>query len=274
MKLLVLKILLFNTLLLLCTSCNKQVSDWEIPANKNEFHIFILMGQSNMAGFDFLLDSDTISVSHVLKIPTILDSNMEWVPASHPLHNRTATDRFGLGLSFAEKYKETYKGVTVGLIPLANGGKEIDRLNKGSEVYDDFLRKVEFAKGQGVLKGVLWHQGESDTVEEILANTYETKLHKLISDIRKDVADPKLPFIVGNLAEFYGTGTEHNKPERVRRIKHVSQVLRNLPNKVNFTGFVESTGCTSMDHYNVHFDRESYIILGQRYFDAYLKIAE
>ena len=75
---------------------------------------------------------------------------------------------------------------------------------------------------------------------------------------RKDVADPKLAFIVGNLAEFYGTGSEHNKPERVKRIKHVSQVLRNLPNKVKFTGFVESRGCTSMDHYNVHFDRESY----------------
>ena len=267
-----LKILLFNSILLLCTSCKGQGSDWEIPANKNEFHIFILMGQSNMLGYDFLLDSDTIPVSHVLKIPTVLDSNMEWEPASHPLHNRDG--RFGLGLSFAEKYKEAHKGVTIGLLPLASGGREIDLLNKGSEVYNDFLRKIEFAKKQGVIKGVLWHQGESDTVEEGLAYAYENKLHALISDIRKDVADPKLPFIVGNLAEFYGTGYQHNKPERVIRIKHVSQVLRNLPNKVKFTGFVESTGCTSMDHYNVHFDRESYIILGQRYFEVYSKIAE
>jgi Carbohydrate esterase, sialic acid-specific acetylesterase len=241
--------------------------------SKKEFDVFILMGQSNMAGYGELLPEDTIPVKGIYMIPTISKEPYGWIPARHSLHNRLPSDRFGLGLPFAKEILRTHPGIEVGLIPVAWGGAGIDRLNKGTEVYEDAIKKAKFAREHGgVIKGVLWHQGESDTVDEGLSSAYEKKLHALINDLRNDLQIPNLPFIAGNLAEFYGTGKDHNAPQRVKQINQVKNVLRTLPSKVTNSGFAESTGCTSIDSHNVHFNRESYIILGNRYAAAYLKI--
>lgn len=230
-----------------------------------ELHVFLLMGQSNMAGYDELHPEDTTTVPGVYRIPTVGNNGYSWEPAAHPLHNRLPSDRFGLGLPFAKEYQKKHPNVIVGLIPVAWGGAGIDRLNKGTATYYDAINKAKYAQKNGLIKGVLWHQGESDTVNEELANAYESKLHQLISDIRTDLNIPELPFIVGNLAEFYGTGKEHCAPQRVKQINTVKQTLHDLPLKIKYTGFVKSSGCSSIDHYNVHFDRKSYIILGKRY---------
>jgi len=240
---------------------------WKIPSSKENFHVFILMGQSNMTGYGKLLPEDRKPVPHVVKLPT--KGAVKWQPAAHPLHNRLKSDRFGLGLPFAKKYLKDKPGVTVGLIPVGWGGAAIDKLKKGTPTYTDAMKKAQYAMTQGTIKGVLWHQGESDTVSQAKADSYDQKLQQLAADVRKDLKDDKLPFIVGNLAEFYGTGPGHNKPDRVKRIDKVRGVLRALPDKVKYTGFVESTDCSSPDRHMVHFDRKSYIILGTRYAKAY-----
>ena len=121
----------------------------------------------------------------------------------------------------------------------------------------------------GALKGVLWHQGESDTVEQTRTDAYEKRLHRLIEDVRKDLGSPQLPFIVGNLAEFYGTGKDHKAPDRVARIARIKEILRSLPGKVAHTGFVESTGCSPAAQAKVHFDRKSCVLMGKRYAKVY-----
>ena len=236
---------------------------------KENFHIFILMGQSNMSGYGELLPQDSIPLKTIFLLPTISEFDYKWQPAVHPLHNRLKSDRFGLGLPFAKAYLKNHPGVKIGLIPVAWGGAAIDQLNKGTDTYNDAVKKALFAQKEGEIKGVLWHQGESDTVNEALANSYEKKLHQLITDIRTDLNRVSLPFIVGNLAEFYSTGKDHNAPKRVKQINKVKQALRDLPIKVKQTGFVESTDGKSIDHHMVHFDRESYIILGKRYEKIY-----
>jgi len=251
----------------------KQDKDaWQIPSTKEKFHVFLLMGQSNMSGHAPMLPEDLKAVPYVVKLPTTGDT--KWVPAAHPLHNRLDSDRFGLGLPFAVAYLKDKPGVVVGLIPVAWGGAAIDQLKKGTAAYADAIRKARFAMSQGVIKGVLWHQGESDTVNPADADAYEQKLRQLVADLRADLADGQLPFIAGNLAEFYGTGPDHNAPDRVKRIDEVRAALRALPQKVPFTGFVESTGCSSEDSNMVHFDRKSYIILGERYAKTYGEVAE
>ena len=50
-----------------------QGGDWGIPTEKAQFHVFLLMGQSNMAGGikgDHLTDEDKAPVCHVVYIPT------------------------------------------------------------------------------------------------------------------------------------------------------------------------------------------------------------
>ncbi len=243
--------------------------DWAIPSLKENFHIFFLMGQSNMAGFAKVLPEDKKPVPHVVKIPT--KGDVQWEPAAHPLHNSRQTDRFGLGLTFAKEYLKDKPGVTVGLIPVAVGGAAINALHKGSYVYRRSMVKAEYAIKSGTIKGVLWHQGESDSVNVNLANAYDAKLQQLIEDLRADLDNPKLPFIVGNLGEFYGEG---RKEEHQKGIKIVKATLRQLPEKVKYTGFVESKGGKSCGRGEVHFDHESYITLGKRYAEAYSKIAK
>ena len=247
-------------------------NQWAIPSSPAQFHVFLLMGQSNMSGYGELLPEDRTPVPHVLRLPT--KGELRWEPAAHPLHNRLPSDRFGLGIPFATAYLKGKPDVVVGLIPVAWGGAGIDQLKKGTPTYADALAKARFAMTAGVIKGVLWHQGESDSVTPAAADTYRAKLHQLIADLRQDLGNGKLPFVAGNLAEFYGTGPEHNAPDRVKRISQIRDALRALPREVTCTGFAESTGCTSIDQHMVHFDRASYQILGSRYCAAYEAIAE
>lgn len=243
-----------------------------VPSSKEDFHLFLLMGQSNMSGGVGLAAGDTKPVPQVLKMRYAKDGEEpKWAAGAHPLHpgrpNKKA--RFGPGLSFAEAYLADKPDVTVGLIPMAWGGRSIVQLSKGSEIYGDAIRHTKAAMQVGTLKGVLWHQGESDTVEQTRTDAYEKRLYRLIEDVREDLGNPQLPFIVGNLAEFYGTGQDHKAPDRVARITKIKEILRRLPQKVPHTGFVESTGCSPAARAKVHFDRKSCLLMGKRYAKVY-----
>ena len=243
-----------------------------IPSSKKNFHLFLLMGQSNMSGGVGLAAGDTQPVPHVLKMRFAKEGEEpKWALGAHPLHPRRPNkkNRFGPGLSFAKAYLDDNPGVVVGLVPMAWGGRSIEQLGKGSGIYSDAIRHAKAAMKAGALKGVLWHQGESDTVEQTRTDAYEKRLHRLIEDVRKDLGSPQLPFIVGNLAEFYGTGKDHKAPDRVARIARIKEILRSLPGKVAHTGFVESTGCSPAAQAKVHFDRKSCVLMGKRYAKVY-----
>jgi hypothetical protein len=242
---------------------------WRIPSEKGRFHVFLLMGQSNMAGYGQLQPGDEKPIAGALMLRGWKPEEYKWEPARHPIHNRLDSDQFGLGGPFAQAYRDAHPGVTVGLIPVAWGGAPISQLNKGTDAYADAIAKAKLAKEKGVLKGVLWHQGESDTVEPGDAEAYAGRLKKLALDIRSDLGEPDLPFIAGNLAEFYGTGREHDASDRVARINQVRAALRDLPNRVSHAAFVESAGLGSHDQNKVHFDRDSLIVFGRRYAAAY-----
>ena len=52
----------------------------------------------------------------------------------------------------------------------------------------------------GVLKGILWHQGEADSRPD-RAGVYEAKLHALIARLRDDLGAPDVPFIAGQMLQ-------------------------------------------------------------------------
>jgi hypothetical protein len=56
---------------------------WKIPAAKKDFHVFLLMGQSNMTGAGRVQPEDRQPVPGVLFIPP---QESVWKPAAHPLH--------------------------------------------------------------------------------------------------------------------------------------------------------------------------------------------
>ncbi|MHC4252325.1 MAG: sialate O-acetylesterase [Planctomycetota bacterium] len=259
--------------------------DWTIPADKEKFHIFLLMGQSNMAGGikphqpGHLLLEDKVPVPHVVHVRTNVANprKYEWQPSAHPLHIRPGRpNSFGPGIPFAKEYLRRHPGVTVGLLPTAYGGKRIDLLKKGTGLYRGSILKARWAAERGTLKGVLWHQGESDCFKDDRPDTYEGKLHRLIADVREDLGMPVLPFVVGDLGQLFGIGADDPdpEPERVAGINKVRNALKSVPDKVKNTTCVSTVGLTYVDAPKcTHFDRASYVVMGKRYCEAYEKLA-
>jgi len=244
--------------------------DWQIPADKEKFHVFLLYGQSNMAGGikpwqpGHLLPEDKIPTPHLLQVRSgrPLSVTGGWFPAVHPLHDRPGRpNSFGLGIPFAKEYMKRNPGITVGLLPCAYGGKRMDLLKEGSGLYREAIERCKFAQKTGTIKGILWHQGESDAFNEERAATYEEKLHQLVAAFRKELGIPNLPFISGEITLKYP------------KTNPVQVANRTLPEKVKNTGWVTIEGLTFIDgDKQTHFDRESYIKLGWRYCDALMKV--
>jgi hypothetical protein len=240
----------------------------QAPAEKEKFHLFLLVGQSNMAGRGEVEEQDKTPDQRVL----MFNKEEQWVPAMDPMHWDKPVAGVGLGRSFAKAVVAARPGVTVGLIPCAVGGSPIDAWQPGffyeptkSHPWDDAMRRAKAALPAGVLKGILWHQGESDS-SEALAPGYEAKLHDLIARMRRELGAEKVPFIVGQLGRFEGA------PWKEPRVV-VDRVHRELPKKVKLTAFVSAEGLKDKGD-QVHFDSASYRELGRRYAAVYLKMGK
>ena len=259
------KISILLSLVLFCLGMNGQQS------TNHQKDIFLFLGQSNMAGYGDMLPQDKEPQEGIVMLRDSIQPGepYRWVPACHPVNNRLQSDRFSLDLPFAQAHRTMYPDVEIGLVPVAWGGAGIMRMSKGTKFYDEIIRKALWAKKSGQLKAILWHQGETDTVYPEDTNQYFARLKKLIQDLRTDLGMPDLPFIIGDLAEFYGTHPDHSAPDRVIRIRHLHNTLLTMQYRMPNVGFVPSTGLQSHDINNVHFNRASYIIFGHRYFDVY-----
>ncbi|MBU0678848.1 MAG: sialate O-acetylesterase [Verrucomicrobia bacterium] len=222
---------------------------------RENLDVYLLIGQSNMAGRAPVERQDRAAV----ECAYVLNNFHRWARATNPL-NRYSTIRkvnheqgLGPGYTFAEAMCEADFGGHVGLVVNARGGSSIAEWRKGSEYYDEAVRRARIARETGVLKGVLWHQGESD-----LRNAgYLEELSKLVENLRKDLDSPDLPFVAGKL----------------RRGKAVNKQLAELPLTVPYTAVVEAEDLTMLRD-GLHFDSASARTLGRRYADAMLKLHE
>ncbi len=242
-------------------------SEAPLPDDPNQFHLFVLAGQSNMAGRGKVEPIDTELDPRVL----MLDKAKRWVPARDPLHfDKPSVVGVGVGRTFAIAYADAHPGVTVGLVPTAVGGSPIIAWQPGgyhdqtqTHPWDDCQSRMQQAMKSGVIKGVLWHQGESDANQES-APKYEARLHALIERFRTTVGDPKLPFIAGQLGQF-----EDRPWDEFRH--QIDAAHRALPEQLSNCGFVSSTGLKHRGD-NVHFDAASLREFGRRYYQSYVSL--
>ncbi len=242
------------------------VSAVEVPP-PDRFDLFLLVGQSNMAGRGKLAEEDQVPHPRVLTF----SADEQWVPAIDPLHfDKPAVVTVGLGRTFGIEVAERSPGWTVGLIPCAVGGSPIDAWTPGtyygptkSHPWDDAIRRAQAAMQHGTLRGILWHQGESDSGGK-LAEAYQQKLDDLIDRLRRELDAPDIPVIVGQLGQF---------PERPwSEFRHtVDRAHRELPLRVARTVFVPSNGLVHGGD-EVHFDAASYREFGRRYAQAFLTL--
>ena len=257
------------TLLTAASAQDVDVPDVELPSDKETFHLFLLVGQSNMAGRGKITDADKVPTPNVL----MLNKQNQWVPAVDPLHfDKPKMVGVGLGRTFAAEVAKASPGVTIGLIPCAVGGSPISCWEPGGEhektnthPYDDTLPRLQTAMNSGVLKGILWHQGEGDSTDK-RSVSYEAKLHNLINRLRAESGNKNVPFILGQLGQF------PEKPWTEAR-KRVGKAHEDVPNKIENTAFVSSDGLGHKGD-KTHFSAEAYKEFGRRYAKAYLSLVD
>jgi len=241
-----------------CTEYPKSV-----PAKKNVW-VFIMAGQSNMAGRGVVEPMDTILNPRILSI----NKNGELILAKEPL-NLYEPNMKGLdcGVSFGnELLKHIPDSVSILIIPTAVGGSSIDQwvgdsLHRGVKLLANFRQKVAIAKKYGKIKGVLWHQGESDA-KELLVNAYSKKLKVLFYSFRKTIKNKKLPIFTGEIGTFMADNTF--------QIAINKSIVKNAE-KDKHTFLIQTHDFTDKGD-KLHFDSKSQRIMGERFAQKYMEI--
>ena len=179
------------------------------------FHLYLLIGQSNMAGRGVVDAESKQADPRVL----VLTKDLKWEPATDPLHFDKPIAAVGPGLAFGKAMARANPAVKIGLIPCAMGGSKIEEWAPGSRNLTAMQERMREAQKAGVLKGILWHQGEANINSNA---TYAEQFTTLINSIRKEFNAPNAPFVA---AEITGFKPEREPIEKFNEILHAEGKL-------------------------------------------------
>ena len=234
----------------------------EIPS-KDNLWVFILAGQSNMAGRGLVEPQDTIPNPRVLTI----NEKGEIIIAKSPLHFyepvRTGLD---LGHRFGNVMAEHLPdSVSVLIAPTAVGATPIsfwleDRERRGVRLLTNFREKTELARSVGTIKAVLWHQGEGDSNERRIP-LYKGRMAELFTKFREFAGDDELPVVLGEL------GLHDKNAENRSRI---NQIIHDYAASDPWSAVVPTTDLSHVGD-STHFNAESLRTMGERYAETYLQ---
>ncbi|HRR35046.1 MAG TPA: sialate O-acetylesterase [Kiritimatiellia bacterium] len=221
----------------------------------SDLELFLLIGQSNMAGRGKVEPADQVPNPRIL----MLDKTNAWVPAIDPVHfDKPKIAGVGLASEFARRVAAAQPEAVVGLVPCAFGGTSLDQWRPGSDLYTNAVARARVAMRNGKLRAILWHQGEADCSPTKTA-TYPERFSKMIAQLRSDLNVPDVPVLVGELGRYRDTYAGFNTM--------LPQVIQAVPNSAS----VSSEGLGANQD-NVHFSREALIEFGARYFEAYERL--
>ena len=234
----------------------KQIKTMPKVENKENVWVFIMAGQSNMAGRGLVEPQDTVSNKRILSINRV----GELVIAKEPLHfyepERTGLD---CGMSFAKTLiKKIPDNISILLIPTAVGGSSVrqwlsDSVYRGVKLFSNFKVKIEIANRYGIIKGILWHQGESDANEKDLP-LHEQRLIELFSKFRTVADNNNLPVLIGELGSF-----SKNKADFLK----MNSALHNYSTK-DKNSIVISTKDLKDKGDSLHFNSKGQRMMGKR----------
>jgi hypothetical protein len=255
----------FSLLLLCCLGRACAVANERLPrVAKERFHLYVLAGQSNMAGRGVPAEQDKTAHRRVY----VLNRENQWTLATDPLHfDKPQVVGVGPGLSFGKAMADADPNVTIGLVPCAVGGSPISAWKPGAFYeatgvypYDDAMKRCRIAMQQGVLKGILWHQGESDS-NAMDGPLYARRLTELIARLRRELGEPHLLFVAGTPADAF--------IERKTEARLVIEAIQAVAKADENVLWVSASGLACKDDL-VHFNTEAARALGRRYARAVL----
>ncbi len=244
----------------------------QLPNGMERVDIFLLMGQSNMKGRG-VMPREPLADPQIIMMHRRTDG---WFLARHPLHSvgdpvtfeKSDNAGVGPGLAFAEVIAKKNPKTRIALIPCAVGGTRIDKWQKGQRLYEETIRRAKLAleqapRGRARIVGALWLQGEADSNTPEQISVYPERLKQMITDLRKDLAIPDLPFIACTIGEL--------KEGSIKERAAINKVLLNLPNLVPNTACIDSRSFAKDIGDSVHFDTATQERHGRLFAKAYLK---
>ena len=270
------KTLLLSTILgvLVALTANAQKPD-------PNFYIFLCFGQSNMEGAarpeaqDIASPDPRFLLMPAVDFPEKGRKMGEWCEASAPLcrPNTGLTPADWFGRTLVESLPENIK---IGVIHVAIGGIDIKGFLPDSiqsyikrapnwmkgmlEAYDNnpYQRLVTLAKKaqkDGVIKGILMHQGETNTGDPKWAGMVQQVYDNLCGDLQLKPEEVNL--YAGNIVQANGEGVCIGCKKQIDE----------LPKTLHTAQVISSDGCTNGPD-KLHFDAAGYRELGCRYGEA------
>ena len=244
------------------------------------FHIYLAFGQSNMEGQGSIESQDKTVDPRFQMLSTIDNFRGRklgtWNDAIPPLANNHGglgpTDYFGRTL--VEKLDPQIK---VGVVVVAIAGCSIvafdspldqgymstqagwfkDIVNDyGGDPYQRLVDMAKKAKEDGVIKGIIFHQGETDEGDSDWPNKVKKVYDRLVKDIG---LDENIPFFAGEVPyEGSSKGTNNN--------------IRKLPQQSKNFYIVSAEGLNDLDMMRIHFSSQGYRDFGKRYAEKVIEV--
>ena len=258
-----------SVLILLLFICFLSASA-QNKVDSNEYDVFLLIGQSNMAGRGYMTEKDKEVFD---KNVFILNDAGEVVPATNPLNQYSSIrkgmsiQRINPGFSFSKKIAKKTKRKIL-LVMNARGGTTLSQWTKGEGgegYYEEAVRRTKQAMQYGTLKAILWHQGCGDSKK---TDVYLDKLAVFVQNLRTDLG-ADVPFIAGELGQWRSNVAAFN------------EMIHSISEYIPDSDWVSSDGGVPIaspdpegkpNMKDPHFDRKSQIIIGKRYADKVLKM--
>ncbi|MBN1408893.1 MAG: T9SS type A sorting domain-containing protein [Calditrichaceae bacterium] len=276
MKRVKIKIKLFTLIGVIMSTSN-------VSAQDSDFYIFLCFGQSNMEGQGTIETRDKtvdnrFQVFQALNCSNLGRTKANWYKAVPPLCQCWS------GLSPADYFGRTMvanlpDSIKVGVINVSIGGCDIRLFDK--DIYQDYdstyteswftdkVRDYEWnpyqylidlaqsAQQDGVIKGILLHQGETNTGD----TKWPSYVKKIYNDMLNDLSleADSVPLLAGELVSAEGNCCAS-----------MNAIINTLPDTIPTAHVISSSGCTAKD--NAHFDSEGYRELGKRYGEKMLTL--
>ena len=260
-----------------CVNFQNQKAVGKKAPDKN-FYVFLCFGQSNMEGFPGVEQQDKTNVDDRFQVlaavdfPSLGRTNGNWYPAVPPLCRQST------GLCPADYFGRTLvanlpQKIRVGVVNVSVAGCKIELFEEAYyqsyasnaapwmkniiKTYDGnpyayLVKMAKLAQKDGVIKGILLHQGESNTNDKEWPNKVKWIYDNLIKDLNLNAEE--VPLLAGELvsADQQGACASMNK------------IIDELPRTIPNSYVISSASCTCRpDH--IHFTPAGYRELGKRY---------
>jgi hypothetical protein len=252
-------------------------------AQDKKFYIFLSFGQSNMEGNAKIRPEDTVNIDSRFRVmeavdcPNLNRTKGQWYTAIPPLcrcrTGLTLTDFFGRTM-----VANLPKDVRIGIINVSIGGCKIELFDKDNyqsyvtkapswmlgmikeydgNPYARLLEMAKLAQKDGVIKGILLHQGESNPNDSLWTKKVKVVYDNLLKDL--GLKAKKVPLLAGETVNADQGGI----------CAGMNKIIATLPQTIKNAHVISSAGCTDAAD-NLHFSAEGYKELGKRYAEKML----